>query len=918
MFGGSSARAGKSGPEGDLRELIESSNDLLWSVDLQFNILTFNRAFAVLVAGVTGTRAEAGMCAEPLWRERYERALQGGPYRTLHTFSEGSVYELAFWPLGGTGVAVSGRESAAGARYWGGLRASADGVVITDLDGVVREANAAYYEMSGFGEAELRGIKLGELEIGGAFRGRSRYEGRQRTKDGGGNAVEVTIGEHPFDEGLLTVVVRPLARGAEAKFATTFRTTPAITTVVSLDDGGRLLDVNDAFVSRLGYGREEVIGRTGVEVGYWVDPAQLVMMVRELLRTGSIRDLEVEFRRKNGEIGTALLSSERVMIDGVRCAISTTIDITERKQVEETLRRSEGRHRSILETAMDGLLVANGAGEILEVNETLCRMTGYGAEELLRVRLLELHSDGAAGAIGERMREVMARGNVRFQSRRHRKDGSLLELEVSAQYQAADGGRFIVFLRDVTAQNQAAAALRESELKFAAAFDSNPAMEVLFRLDDAENRVMDANGAFAAATGYAREEVIGSAWSELPFWASREDAEAIVAALRRGRPVRNFEYRFVSKAGVEGMGLLSAELFALDGAPCGIATTIDVTEWRRVEEAMGSLATAIEHTEEQVVITDADGAIRYCNPAVEKVTGYVRGELLGQNPRVLKSGKHSGEFYRDLWETLREQGVWRGHLTNRKKDGTLYEEEATISPITNAAGRTTGYVAIKRDVTASLLLESQLQQAQKLESIGRLAGGVAHNFNNLLTVINGYTVFLLNRLAPGDPLRVYAEHIEKAGGQATALTRQLLAFSRKQVVERKAVDLNRAIAETVPMLQRLIGENIRISAERLQARDAILGDAGQIHQIIMNLAVNARDAMPEGGALEISTEHVDVLEPDAVLHGETKPGSYVMLTVSDNGCAFRRRCGRRCSSPFSRRRRRGKGRDWGYRPCTAL
>ena len=110
MFGGSSARAGKSGPEGDLRELIESSNDLLWSVDLQFNILTFNRAFAVLVAGVTGTRAEAGMCAEPLWRERYERALQGGPYRTLHTFSEGSVYELAFWPLGGTGVGAGENE----------------------------------------------------------------------------------------------------------------------------------------------------------------------------------------------------------------------------------------------------------------------------------------------------------------------------------------------------------------------------------------------------------------------------------------------------------------------------------------------------------------------------------------------------------------------------------------------------------------------------------------------------------------------------------------------------------------------------------------------------------------------------------------------------------------------------------------
>ncbi len=932
MYGGGAARAGRADPEGDLRALIESTNDLLWSVDLNLNLVAYNRSFADVAGRGGGTRTLPGMCPERLWpgpaaeiwRERYHRVLMSGVLRTEHTFFEGCSYELTFRPMGetgaATGVAVSGREITD--RVWRDRsmamqRASGDGVVLIDLNGAIREVNPAYCELSGFNFEELTGMNLADLEIDGEFArvqrematgGWGRYNGHHRTKNAGAIAVEVTIEQQAFDGGLRAVSVRVFggeerggnrSESTEAKFATPFRSTPAITTVASLDDGGRLIDVNDAFVRCTGYGRDEVIGRTGQEVGYWVDPRQFEAAAGELRRRGSLRDFEFAFRTKSGDERTGLMSAEQILIDGVRCAISTTIDITERKRADATARSIQERHRSILQTAIDGILVASGEGKLLEVNDALCRMTGYSANELLALRLSDLDAEGAA--------EEMAGGNSGFQSRWRRKDGSILELEVNGQYQPEDGGRYVVFLRDITAQNEAAEALRASERKFAAAFDSNPAMEVLFRLDGGEKRLIDANAAFTSTTGYVREEVIGTRWDELKFWASREDPKAIADLLRTDRHVRNFEYRFVSKAGVECVGLLSAEEIEIDGAPCAIATTIDVTEWRRAEEAMGSLPKAIEHAEEQVVITDPDGTIRYCNPAVEKATGYSRHELIGQNPRVLKSGKHGAAFYRELWETLNGQGVWRGHLINKKKDGTLYEEEATISPITNAAGRTTGFVAIKRDVTASMLLEAQLHQAQKLESIGRLAGGIAHDFNNLLTVINGYTVFLLNRLRPSDPSRVYAEHIAKAGEQAAALTRQLLAFSRKQVIEPKPLDINRAITDTVPMLQRLIGENIRIAATKLAATDRIMGDASQINQLIMNLAVNARDAMPEGGRIEITTAHVDIIEPDAVLHGDTKPGRYVLLTVCDNGCGIPDSVRAQIFDPFFTTKAPGKG-----------
>ena len=186
------------------------------------------------------------------------------------------------------------------------------------------------------------------------------------------------------------------------------------------------------------------------------------------------------------------------------------------------------------------------------------------------------------------------------------------------------------------------------------------------------------------------------------------------------------------------------------------------------------------------MITDAEGNIQYCNPSFERLTGYSRSEVIGRNPRFLKSGKQDAQFYRDLWTTIVGGGIWTGGFTNRKKDGTLYHAEGTISPIHDAAGNLTGFVSATRDVTDRLRLEDQLRHAQKMEGIGRLAGGVAHDFNNLLTVIAGYSGLLEEKLSSDDPRLDYARQISKASEQAASLTKQLLTFSRKQTHQTEA------------------------------------------------------------------------------------------------------------------------------------
>jgi PAS domain S-box-containing protein len=339
-----------------------------------------------------------------------------------------------------------------------------------------------------------------------------------------------------------------------------------------------------------------------------------------------------------------------------------------------------------------------------------------------------------------------------------------------------------------------------------------------------------------------------------------------------------------------------------------VAVFDDITERKRAEAELRLQSAALNAAANGIVITDRDGSIAWINPAFTALTGYSAEEAIGKNPRELvKSGVHDQAFYKHLWDTILTGNVWHGEMTNRRKDGTLYAEDMTITPVKDAGGEITHFIAIKRDLTEEKRLEAQFLQAQKMESVGRLAGGIAHDFNNLLTVINGTADLASMKLREGDPLRTVFLHIRQAGDRAASLTRQLLAFSRKQIMKPEVLNLSTLVADLRSMLQRLIREDIDLVVVPAQDLGSVRADPGQIEQVVINLVVNARDAMPDGGTLTIETRDVQLDEAQAGMHPSMQPGPHVMLAVSDTGVGMDEATRMRIFEPFFTTKEQGKG-----------
>ncbi len=358
-----------------------------------------------------------------------------------------------------------------------------------------------------------------------------------------------------------------------------------------------------------------------------------------------------------------------------------------------------------------------------------------------------------------------------------------------------------------------------------------------------------------------------------PFVVLTEDAdEATVAEI-----IDNGTWNCVSRSPLDGATLVRTmrSTVALHAAQ---------REQRSAEDSLRKLSRAVEQSADAVMITNRKGVVEYVNPAFEDLTGYDRGHICGKTPRLLKSGQQGREFYEELWQTILSGNVYRGILANRKKTGQVYYTEETITPVRDSRGEITHFISNGRDLTERMRLEAQLQQAQKMDAIGRLAGGVAHDFNNLLTIITSYSELALDAAPQNSPLWNKLQEILQAAHRAATLTRQLLAFSRKQPQALRVVELNTVIDGIAKTLPRLIGEDIKFTFLPGESAGRVRVDPVQIEQILMNLAANARDAMPQGGQLQIETS-------TAVFDEESMPskpavipaGRYASITVSDDG-----------------------------------
>lgn len=318
-------------------------------------------------------------------------------------------------------------------------------------------------------------------------------------------------------------------------------------------------------------------------------------------------------------------------------------------------------------------------------------------------------------------------------------------------------------------------------------------------------------------------------------------------------------------------------------------------------------AAALEAAANAVVITDREGTIQWVNPAFTELTGYTADEAVGKNPRILKSGSHPPSFYAEMWDSVRQGLIWKGEVISCRRNGDRYTEEMTITPVQNERGEISHFIAIKQDVSGRQKLERQLLQAQKMEAVGRLAGGVAHDFNNLLTVIYGCSELLLQEAELTDPSRRKLDQIKEAARRAAELIQQLLAFGRKQISNPTVLSLNAVVNDTQKLLARLIGEDIRITTRLSAESGRVKADGGQMEQVLINLAVNARDAMPQGGDLTIATVDVDLDEDFARQHPGAKPGPAVMLAVTDNGIGMEKDVQANIFEPFFTTKEVGKG-----------
>ncbi|HVP29898.1 MAG TPA: PAS domain S-box protein [Myxococcota bacterium] len=333
----------------------------------------------------------------------------------------------------------------------------------------------------------------------------------------------------------------------------------------------------------------------------------------------------------------------------------------------------------------------------------------------------------------------------------------------------------------------------------------------------------------------------------------------------------------------------------------------DVTERLRSEEERAQLLLAMEQAAEGIVMLDARGVIRYANSAFASMLGRSVPEVVGRAIDETADGRGDHLLIADMREKLVRGDTWKGRYESIWSDDSVHVRDATISPVRDASGSLRGYVGVLRDVTREVQLEADLRQSQKLEALGRLAGGVAHDFNNLLTAISGCVETLLEEIPEAGEARSAADEIGRAVERSAALTRQLLAFSRGQPLEPRVIELNAVVARLESLLVRLLGEDVTLSLALDPAAGCVEIDPGQLEQVVMNLAVNARDAMPRGGRLSVATG-VERLEGGASEAAPgLPPGSYVRLTVADTGTGMDAATRARVFEPFFTTKEPGRG-----------
>ena len=580
------------------------------------------------------------------------------------------------------------------------------------------------------------------------------------------------------------------------------------------------------------------------------------------------------------------------------------------------LRESEEKYSKAFHTSPDAININRLAdGVYFAVNEGFTRITGFTAEDVMGkpstsagIGIWANEADRARLLDGLRHDGVVVGLEAPFRC----KDGKIITGLMSARTITIQGEQCILTItRDISDRKAAEQAVRASLAALKSIVDSMPAAVVAL---DEQQVVRVWNPAAERVFGWTAAEILGRPYPLVPPGKEGEFRDSFARTRSEGR-MEEWETVRMRKDGSLVDVRLSVVLIpdAEGRGPLQLAVLTDITDWKKSQTQLRQLSRAVDQSASSIIITNLNGDIEYVNPKFTEVTGYTAAEAQGRKPSILKSGATPPEEYARLWETIRDGGEWRGEFHNRKKNGELFWESASISPIKDTAGAITHFIAVKEDITEKKEMELHLREMQTMESLGTLAGGVAHDFNNILGIILGHVSLLEIRRNENAAFAQSIRAINSAIQRGAGLVRQILTFARKSEVHPEAVDVNRAVQELARMIQETFPRVIEIILDLGEGIPLISIDNTQLHQALLNLCINARDAMMEhspgrsrGGRLTIRTLVVDG-EVLASREDVDRARRYVEISVGDQGVGMSDATVQRIFEPFFTTKEFGKG-----------
>ena len=741
-------------------------------------------------------------------------------------------------------------------------------------------------------------------------------------------AIPGSIQESQASQGEV-ISPREAPRAGETNHAGMLEATALLASVVDAIDeviitktlDGVITSWNAAAETIYGYSAAEMIGRpiSGLMPPEHQDEMTIILAK---IRAGErIEHYQTTWVRKDGRpIATSLTISPVYDAGGGRLIGASTVgrDITGRKRAQEALRRSEERFWAVFNSVADGVVVANAATtEFLFGNQALSQMLGCAHEELSALTVRDIHPPKDLPTVMEAF-EKLARNEIQMASGLpvQRKDGSVFYADITARAISVEGEpRLVGIFHDVTERKRAETALEESRELLSLYLRRSPLCTYIKEVSPTESRVVEASDIFQDIIGIPAQEMIGKTTMELfpPELAAQMTADdrAVVSAgavLQLEEDFNGRSYSTIKFPIIQGEKKLVA------------GYSIDITDRKRAEEALrkseAKYRIVAENTNDWEFWLDAERRFVYVSPSCESITGYTCDQFMA-DASLLAALIHADDlpdYKRHERAVVASPGPCELEFRVLRPDGTARWLEHKCRPLYDEEGRFLGTRGSNRDITerkqAREVLrqsEEQLRQAHKMQAVGQLAGGIAHDFNNLLTAVIGNSDLVLQTMAPDDPNRELVADIKEVGERAAGLTRQILAFSRRQMLKPEVLCLNQVVTRLEPLLRRTLGENVRVQTRLAPDLRSTKVDPGQMEQVLMNLAINGRDAMPQGGELIIETANILLDRAYCKIHAELKPGRHVLLAVYDTGCGMDQETQSRIFEPFFSTKDVGKG-----------